>query len=50
MPLTSKDDVPKNAIRIIVDAADAMSPTELERRPFRIFDILSVSLCFLKKL
>ncbi|OPD32981.1 hypothetical protein AL711_07675 [Clostridium botulinum] len=48
--LTLNDEVPKNAIKIIVDAADAISPTELERNPLSMLEILSISLCFLKKL
>lgn len=44
------DEVPKKAIMIIVDAADAIRPTELERNPFNTFEMLSMSLCFLKKL
>lgn len=49
-PLAPNDEVPRKAIRIIVDAADAISPTELDRNPFNILEILSISLCFLKNL
>lgn len=46
--LKLNDETPKNAIIIIVDAADAMRPTELDRNPFNTFEMLSMSLCFLK--
>lgn len=42
--------LPKNAIKIIEEADDAIRPIEVERRPFKIFAISSISLCFLKKL
>lgn len=48
--LISNDGVPKNASKIIVEAADPISPIELDRSPFNILEILSMSLCFLKKL
>lgn len=48
--LKLNDRVPINAIIIIVDAADAIRPTELDRNPFNMFEMLSMSLCFLKKL
>src|SRR5699024_1546181 len=45
-----KAEVLENAIKIIVAAADAISPTELERRPLNMLAILSIFLYFLKKL
>lgn len=41
---------PKKAIKRIVDAEDAISPTEEERSPFKIFKILFESLYLLKNL
>ena len=41
--------VPIKATIIIVTPADAISPTELDSNPFKIFDILSMCLYFLKK-
>lgn len=48
--LLSKEELPKKAIRIIVDAAEAIRPRELERSPFNTLAILSIFLYFLKKL
>lgn len=48
--LRLNDVVPKNAIKRIVDVADAISPIELARNPFNILEMLSISLCFLKNL
>lgn len=47
---TLKVESPKNAIKIIVDAADAISPTELAPSPFSTLAILSIFLYFLKKI
>ncbi len=47
--LKSNVDVPKNAIMIIVDAAEAMRPRALERRPFKTLEILSIFSWRLKK-
>lgn len=43
-------DLPKKAIKIIVDAEEAIRPIEVERKPFKIFAIPSILLCFLKNL
>lgn len=48
--LTSSDGEPKKAIKRIVDAEAAISPTEVERNPFNILEMISISLCFLKNL
>lgn len=40
----------KKAIKIIVEAEDAISPIEEECNPFKMFEILSVSLYLLKNL
>lgn len=48
--LTSNDEDPKKAIKIIVDVEDAISPTELERSPFNMLETLSIFLYFLKSL
>lgn len=42
--------LPRRAIIIIVEAEEAIRPIEVERRPFKIFEISSTLLCFLKKL
>ena len=46
--LTCNDEVSKNEIKIMVPAAEAIRPTELERRPFNMLAILFISLFFLK--
>ncbi len=48
--LALNDDAPRNAIKIIVDAAEAIRPTELARNPFNILEIVSMLLYLLKKL
>jgi|SRR5699024_224241 len=49
LPMSIVDE-PKKASKIIVEAADAIKPTELERKALRTLEILSIFLCFLKKL
>ncbi|AFS77550.1 hypothetical protein Curi_c04750 [Gottschalkia acidurici 9a] len=46
--LILNDEDSKKAIKIIVDAEDAISPTELERSPFNMLETLSILLYFLK--
>lgn len=48
--LILRDEDSKKAIKIMVEAEDAISPTEVERSPFNMLETLSISLCFLKKL